>query len=335
MVRKNQNKNNRNRRNNGAGVRNRASTTRNSLAPAVAKSSFGVHAPEHACGYLDPFCPSLGKVPDGSQVASMPTFLRRAYTVTTDANGDGAIGFITSRLKDRVYNATAWTAGAVSTWTASDHADYSAVAAFSEQFRVVSQGYRVSCIANATAMQGIKSIGVGPLTAGNFAGTSTKWDDPMTLNEWTGIPEQRVVQLFPFEVSARNYEPFAHTNTHDWPVFVVYVNGGAASTAILLVEEFIKVELAIDSKNILSRSASDSAPRNSALLNAQSKIPQSARGARFMDHVEAAEHTAMRLLGMAGKAKQIYKAGRAVLGAAETGGQLALEAAPYIVELAL
>jgi hypothetical protein len=333
---KNKNKKAKNNRRRGSGGASKLMHPQNALAMPIPASKLSDPQYNDFCAYLDPFCDELGKVPDGMGLATIPFHLKRIYQVGVDANGYGAQAFAVGRLTSYRYAPNGFTAGAVTSWTANNHEDEAALAAFGSAFRVVSAGFRVTCIANATAVQGWKSCKVNKLTGTGVDTTFSKISDPATALENAAVSEPCVIQVFPNSIVSEQFISFSST-TADWPVYALFVSGAAASTIPVMIEEFLKIEVQIDATNILTRGTTHAHPRNELLLQARSQIPDAGRGARFMRSVREAENTVKEVSRRVGKIAQIGAAAVRTYGAlgggASAGASTALAALPYLAAL--
>lgn len=230
-------------------------------------SAIGLHMmPKFLRAQINPFDASVigVKIPDSN---TYPSFTAKAEdnwgSLVADANGLKAMAFIPT-LKN---NCIVHTAAGASSWTWSaaygggfDSSRQTAIAANSSLCRTVAHGLRISCPAAPTAVTG--NLHVAIYASSDFG--KTTWNFPVNIAQLSNAMFYRkyplamftqqsltVVNKFLDCTSSKYIDPGSDGidnssdigfQTNGWAAIIICVEGAAAATSVLTVDEIMHLE---------------------------------------------------------------------------------------------
>jgi len=207
--------------------------------------------PQHVkgvCSVTDPFCPASknSKWPDGTSGNTLTEQFRGNVTVQVDANGNAFNCFTAAAPFGAIGSAVVAGPPAIAT-TVATYTTYKAnsmLATYGSNYRIVSAGCVVRCIASATQAAGILTLGTATPAAVSTAYTmgSELYSEVTVKAIQPGMEMSWVSQ--PGSTGARDFiSQSTNTNVQsDWTAMYLEVQGATASTTPLVVEWFINVE---------------------------------------------------------------------------------------------
>lgn len=270
----------------------------------IANQSFSVKGAHdqlpHLHGLFDPFCDGSARIPDGSGTQSVPMYLKRLYSVDTNATGKAMLGFIGGRLNNRLYTATSFTGDDVSAAAASAHPDYTDLVNDFGYYRIVSQGMVWHPTTSYDQRQGLLAIkGFGELSS--FTTNPKNYASITEVQDSCSIDDHRVVQLYPRGIEARRFDAVSQQD-QQWGNVAFFFEGCAASTQIGFIEEYIKLELVPDPGTLWARMATPTPHRNPAILDAMDSIRGDHGTVKIGERVSQWADSATRMINSVGRA---------------------------------
>jgi hypothetical protein len=247
------------------------------------------------CAITNPFCDEsrLSKWPDESAGSTLAQPVRQRITLTTDANGRAAVAF-TSTYAGGIIPGTLSVGGAFQTVQAAPGPPptyfvdtYQPNSTSFDQYRLVSGGVRVMPITSAVNSQGIiNMIEIPPIeTLADISGLPTTVKsypsyESMPLRATDALygqmrpsgPEARMFHDAQF--GATMDESNTAIDSHDWSCIVVTIEGGAASTAVAVVDIFMNFELMVtaDANSVFGILAGRPPPANPFLTRGSTAL---------------------------------------------------------------
>jgi hypothetical protein len=220
------------------------------------------------CSVTDPFCPASknSKWPDGTSGNTLTEQFRGTQTLFCDANGahfsvyQGSAPY--GYLNGAIVGSTATTGTNFGIYRAS-----SLMATYGNDYRIVSFGCIIRCIASATSASGVVTLGTSSAGAVSTAYTmGTELYDEVTVKAiQPGLEISWISQ--PRGPGARDFisQSIITSAPSDWTSLYVEVFGAAASSSPLLVEWFLNVEFNTKTTaRALSAIAKPNPPKSSA-----------------------------------------------------------------------
>jgi hypothetical protein len=215
----------------------------------------------HTCSITDPFCPAAkgSKYPDDTSQATLSEQFRGNVNVgTVTTTGNGAATFMASAPYGYMLGASA-TATTV-TFQGTAYTIYKSGSMFGTyggQYRIVSMGCIVRCVANATTAAGTVTLGTtslppviaSVLTLGteNYSEVTMKAIQPGMEICWMSKPCGPAAHEF-INIDATGSHA---SHPGDWTSLIIEISGGptAAATTLLSVEWFINIEFTLSAGN--------------------------------------------------------------------------------------
>jgi len=235
------------------------------------------HHVRSVCSVTDPFCPASrnSKWPDGTAGNTLTEQFRGNHTVSTNANGNAAFTFAPIAPYGYMDATVTGTAPAVATFPSAYALlkSGSMLATYGSQYRVVSAGVIVRCVASATTASGLATVGttnfVSPTAAFNlgqelYPEVAVKAIQPGMEMSWITQPG----------TGARIFTAVGTTSTNssDWTCFVLEVTGGPVSAAVLTIEWFMNIEFTVGQGQAIASLARPNPPQSNVGTAAVSKI---------------------------------------------------------------
>jgi len=230
------------------------------------------------CSVTDPFCPAAknSKWPDGTGGNTLTEQIRGNLTlVTQGANGNNMYCFTPTAPYGYLAGATS-TATTVTMAAASVlYKTAPLVATYGSNYRVVSFGVIVRCVASATAAAGIVTLGTGPAPA--VGGTYTLGEELYQETVIKAIQPGMEISMIstPKGTGARDFQAQSTTTafTSDWSTLWVEITGAANSASLLNAEWFLNIEFEpLQSARALTAIAKSNPPKSSAAEQAVSNV---------------------------------------------------------------
>lgn len=240
------------------------------------------HHVRAVCSITDPFCPASknAKYPDGTMGNTLTQQVRGNYTLTSSGSGNYAMSFVPS-LPFGYLAAVAATA--TSNTLAAAYTRYSSGSTlfdtYGQNYRVVSMGVIIRCIASATTASGTLTLGSGPalpvnqvLTLGQelYNEVIIKAIQPGMEVTWIATPIGPGARDFSAPTTSVN-----PSSVIDWNVLTIEVAGAPINTAMLSIEWFINVEFNLATTSALSSIAKPNPPKSDVAMTALSKTQNS------------------------------------------------------------
>lgn len=229
------------------------------------------------CSITDPFCPAAkgSKFPDGTVGNTMTEQFRGNQLITTNAAGC-QLFYMNPGMLPYGYGlgvgAGAGTLAMPATWTALKTG--SLFESFGKQYRVVSAGAIIRCVASATDASGLATFGSCPaipintvITLGTelYVDSTIKAIQPGMEMSWISSPQG---------TEARAFVP-AGLNTSflsEWTSLLIEVSGAPSGKGVLNVEWFINIEFQITTNSAIAAVARANPPQVTHATTAVSQI---------------------------------------------------------------
>jgi hypothetical protein len=240
------------------------------------------HHTRAVCAITDPFCPASknAKYPDGTMGNTLTQQVRGNYTVTTSASGNYVLSLVPSvpygYLLAVAATATTNTLAAAYTKYSSANTLFDT---YGQNYRVVSMGVIIRCVASATTASGTLTLGSGPALPVNTVVTLgqelynevvIKAIQPGMEVSWIATPMGPGARDFSAPTTTTNPSSIA-----DWNALTLEIAGAPASTAMLSVEWFINIEFNLALNSALSAVAKPNPPKSDVAMTALSKTQNS------------------------------------------------------------
>lgn len=259
----------------------------------------------HACSITDPFCPAAkgSKYPDDTSQATLTEQFRgnvNLATLTTSGNQVACFwaGAPYGYLVGASATATTVTMANPGPPAYTIYKAGSMLQTYGGQYRIVSMGVVIRCVANATSASGIVTLGTTPIalaggtvvTLGteNYSEVTVKAIQPGMEICWMSKPSGPTAHEF----IALDITGVPAGNPHDWTSLVVEIGGGPGSaTTLLSAEWFINVEFTLGAGNsALAPLATKPANVHPAIVKASAAVNNNI-GSFIEGGVKAAETT--------------------------------------------
>jgi len=258
-------------------------------APRARRSRGGKVSTAHVrsvCSVTDPFCPAAknAKWPDGTSGNTLTEQFRGVLNVSVDANGNGFVVFhptVPFGMSGATITGTApgpYT-GTLNALTVTYRAA-SMLATYGSNYRIVSFGCIVRCVASATQAAGIVTLGTAPcptlgqaVTLGQelYSETIVKAIQPGMESSWISTPAGTAARAFVAQTATNATQPSA-----DWNALWLEISGATASTSPITVEYFINVEFKpLTSARALTAIAKQNPPKSTVAETAVSSVHSS------------------------------------------------------------
>jgi hypothetical protein len=240
------------------------------------------HHTRAVCSITDPFCPASknAKYPDGTMGNTLTQQIRGNYTVTTSASGNYVMSFVPSAPYGYL---TAIAATATTNTLAATYTKYSAANTlfdtYGQNYRVVSMGIILRCIASATTASGTLTLGSGPALPISTVVTLGQelYNEVIIKAIQPGLEVSWIATAI--GPGARDFSaPTTTTNPSsvvDWNALTIEVAGAPATTAMLSIEWFLNIEFNLALNSALSSIAKPNPPKSDVAMTALSKTQNS------------------------------------------------------------
>lgn len=245
------------------------------------RSGVQPHHVSTVCSFTNPFCPAAkgSKWPDGTAGNTLTEQFRLVQVASVDSNGNacfvyaGAAPF--SGIGSTVSGSTATFAATYNSLRAN-----SLLATYGSDYRIVSFGAIVRCIASATTASGYVTLGTGQAPAPSSTNTmgselyqevAVKAIQPGMEMSWISTP---------VGTGAREFVPQSTTTTGqssaDWNALWIEIQGATASSTPLSIEIFMNVEFRpLVTARALTAIAKPNPPKSTVAESAVSNIHSS------------------------------------------------------------
>jgi hypothetical protein len=236
------------------------------------------HHVRGVCSVTDPFCPASknAKWPDGTSGNTMTEQFRGNYTVPTSAEGLALVGFAPAApfgVLTRFFSDST-TATFAATYVAYTGAATSILATYGQEYRIVSMGVIVRCIASATNASGIITLGTtGNIPVSTVVTLGQEYYDQLIMKaiqpgmelSWISVPKGP---------SAREFIPLSTATvvSNDWSNLVIEVSGAPISTPVIMVEWYVNVEFTVKPQQAISTLSRPNPAKSAAAESAVSKV---------------------------------------------------------------
>lgn len=224
------------------------------------------HHVRGVCAITDPFCGAAkgSKFPDGTVGNTMVEQFRGNVSLTAVATYGNALFYLNPCLCPYGYGIgtgnTATTAAMPAAWTTLKPS--SLFETNGKQFRIVSAGAIIRCVASATSAAGLVTFGSCPAIPINTVITfgTELYADAQIMALQPGMSMSWISQ--PQGPGARDFA-VAGTSTSfigDWTNLLVEVTGSTASSVVLNVEWFVNIEFQVTTNNALTAACRSNPP---------------------------------------------------------------------------
>lgn len=243
------------------------------------------------CSITDPFCVhAIGaKYPDSSSVPTLPFTFRGRWTGSTNAAGN--CGFLLLPGYDYQY-ATDPTVTTPPNIAPTNLTTFAAITFVPSQYRIVTAGLRIRCIAPSLTAQGMVRIrhygnstgtALASINASSFNAALTA-DIPLKDCLDVIIPIRRIgdnASLFTRTTDTNTSSTVAGWVSPGWGAVSVYIDGGPASLAALDVEVIFNYELRFSDGDTMNAVTTPSLPINNTVTQISSQITTGLKGGFF------------------------------------------------------
>lgn len=229
-----------------APIGNKKKKTKSKRTPSFRVGSHHVRA---VCSIHDPFCPAAkgSKWPDGTQSNTFTEQFRGSYTIASSGSGNYVVcfaptapfGYLTASAAT---STTVTMAAAYTTYRAS-----SLLSTYGSNYRVVSFGVIIRCLASATTASGVLTLGTGDsLTTGTVITLGSElYQDTIVKAIQPGLEISWISQFQgtgSHKFNAVSTATSNNTITPDMSSLIVEIAGCPVSTSMLLAEWYLNVE---------------------------------------------------------------------------------------------
>lgn len=246
------------------------------------KRSAGINHVRAVCSITDPFCPAAknSKWPDGTCGNTLTEQFRGSTIIASSANGNTLMCFAPGAPFGVYGSTTVSTTQCTTVAAAVSYRSGSLLATFGGNYRIVSFGVIVRCIASATSASGIVTFGTGkPLAFSTTYTLGTELYDEVSLKaiqpglEYSWISQPRGTGARDF--TAQTDSAFA-TPPMDWSALIIEVSGAPNATNMLQAEWFLNVEFEAKPGNqSITAIAKPNPPKSTAAESAVSAVHSS------------------------------------------------------------
>ena len=256
-------------------VRRRNSRRRRSGGNPRSSPDSGIHS--DVISNTDPFHASAqgAKLFDSVAGHSVPFQCRQVTTLSTDANGLGAIN-LTPLLQAAYRLDATWTANQVTTWGTPTVYPEAVSTITAGRYRIVNFGVRILGTVAPINASGVVTIFSQAEFVPNGFDVGSSLAEQVTRvplhsldHQWVSKPTGSESRLH--DVSAADYGQI------DWTTCTVAVLGGPASTSVITVECVLNIEFLPEPSSALTRIATPAAPhdigRQMAIANVHRALP--------------------------------------------------------------
>jgi hypothetical protein len=250
--------------------------------PKMRGSAVGQHHIRGVCSITDPFCVAAkaGKWPDGTSGNTLTEQFRGNVTISSLAAGNNMYIFSPSAPYGylRGNTSTATTVSTAFSWDT--YKTGGLLSTFGNQYRVVTFGVVIRCVASATSASGLMTLGT----------TSPPVTVPITYTLGQELYAENIVKAIqpgmemtwisqPRGTQARAFVPKNTSTTvntdEDWTALAIELSGCPASTAMVNVEWYMNIEFTpgdTGSGNALTALAKPNPPASTHATSATSAV---------------------------------------------------------------
>jgi hypothetical protein len=240
------------------------------------------------CSITDPFCPAArgSKYPDQASGRTLAWTTEQFATLSTDANGRGAV-FFSSDPADGLKAVNAWVGATTTVSTTLASQAYPGWATFVAvqgiQFRLVSYGVECRSVLSAMNNQGSMGILLVPSNPNAIASAGVNLDSlQYPANVRCSMSDPRGLTCVPRDdgtVARLFTQSLAGTTTNvvseGWDIPCVYIVGGPATTPALQIRVVLHYELMFSSDSIFNSMATPAALENNAAQTGSNFVKRS------------------------------------------------------------
>lgn len=282
------------------------------------------------CSITDPFCVhAIGaKYPDSSSVPTLPFTFRGRYTASTNAAGN--VGFLLLPGFDYQF-ASDTVVTTPPTIVPTNLLTLAAITFVPSQYRIVTAGLRLRCIAPALTAQGMVRIrhfgnptGGSGLTSINASSFNAALTADIPLKDCLDV----VIPLRRIGANATEFVRPTDTNTSStvsgwvspgWGAVSIYVDGGPASLAALDIEAIFNYELRFSDGDTMNAVTTPATPIDNTVTQISSQITTGMKGGFLAGAEQFGRYVADKALATATN----FVAQRLGFGVAKTATSLA------------
>lgn len=267
------------------------------VVPRVPRRAPQASHASRVCSVTDPFCPASkgSKWPDGTAGNTLTEQFRGTVVMPSTAAGNNAYVFTSGLPYGFIPSASATSTVVTLAAAFTTYKSGSMFETYGQEYRIVSFGVIVRCIASATNASGLVTLGTtGNVALGSALTLGTQlYDEVIVKAIQPGMEVSWIAQ--PKGTDARSFNSITSasaTGALDWSELVVEMSGAPVSTNMLSIEWFINCEFTLKLNSGLSTLAKPNPPKIPAAETAVSKIHSSV-GSFIEGGVKQVEDTIM------------------------------------------
>jgi hypothetical protein len=228
------------------------------------------------CSITDPFCPAAknSKWPDGTQGNTMTEQFRGSVVLNSGANSVEALALAAAAPFGYVKSASSTSTAVTMAATSTVYKANSMLATYGDEYRIVSFGAIIRCIAAASSAGGYVTLGtVGKLNASQVITLGGELYDEVIIKaiqpgmELSWVSQPRGPTAREFRAQSTNALPAV-----DWTNLIIEVVGVSANTPVLSVEWYLNVEFTCAPYSVLAASAHNNPPKSAPAESAVSNV---------------------------------------------------------------
>lgn len=236
------------------------------------------HHVRSVCSITDPFCPASknSKWPDGTAGNTLTEQFRGNSTLTTSADGTGGVAFAGAAPFGLLGRTTSTTTDLTfaAAYTAYTGSATSMLATYGQEYRIVSFGVIVRCVASAVNASGIITLGTtGNVPVSTVLTFGQEYYDELVMKSIQPGMEMAWVSV-PKGTGARNFVSLSTSTAvpSDWSSLIIELVGCPVSIPMVMVEWYVNVEFTLKPQQAISTLARQNPAKSVAAETAVSKV---------------------------------------------------------------